>query len=305
MANFTLAEVLKTQNDPLIRAIYRKFVTTTPFLANCVFRNTVGTSVDQNRRATLPSQAFRTLNGTVTPTFSTTSRFNTPIAHAGTIFESDDFLKKVDAERIADELDQQITAMTMNVNRVCFKGDKTANNEFDGLQVLTGADGGANPERTGQVIPNGATGLSLSILDEALIKTKGTGKAIYVSEDILIKMQRASRDSSVAGNVNFTPETVGQSIMQYSGVPIYWVGEDVDGTDILGYTEGAGTDETSIYVVAHDNGAIFDQVGGIDRKAIEGDFSSKVSTAWDMCLSIRDLRSVQRISGILDASIVA
>jgi hypothetical protein len=305
MATFTIAEVLKTQNDPLIQAIYQKFVETTPFVANTQFRNSVGTSVDQNRRATLPAQAFRALNGTVTPSISTTSRFNTPIAHAGTIFESDDFLMKVDPSRIADELDQQITAMTMNINRVCFKGDKGSNNEFDGLQVLTGVDGGSNPERTGQVIANGATGLSLSKLDEALIKTKGTAKAIYVSEDILIKMQRASRDSAVAGNVNFTPETMGQSIMRYSGVPIYWVGEDVDGSDILGYTEGVGTDETSVYVVAHDNGPIIDQVGGLDRKEIDGDFSTKVSTAWDLALSIRDLRSVQRISGILDSAIIA
>lgn len=211
---------------------------------------------------------------------------------------------KVDPSRIADELDQQITAMTMNINRVCFKGDKGANNEFDGLQVLTGNPAGA-PERTGQEIANGGTGLSLQKLDEALIKCKGTNKAIYVAEDILIKMQRASRDSSVAGNVNFTPETMGQSIMRYSGVPIYWVGEDVDGSDILDYTEGAGADETSLYVVAHDNGTIIDQVGGLDRKEIDGDFSTKVSTAWDLALSIRDLRSVQRVSGIIDADIIA
>lgn len=304
---FPISEVLKTQNDPLVRAIYQSFIDNAPFIANTTFNNVQGTSVDRNRRASLPGQAFRPLNGSVTATNSTTKRFNTPIAHAGALFQTDDFLKKADPSRIADELEQQVRAMTMNINRVAFKGDKGANNEFDGLQVLTGADGGANPERTGQTIVNGAggglAGLSLAKLDEAIVKTKGSNKKIYMGEDLYIKMQKASRDSNVGGRLNYVPNTFGQMVLSYDGIAIELAGEDVDGSQILDFGEANTT--TSVYVVAHESGPIFDQVGGIDQKEIEAEFSVSISMAWDLSLSIRDLRSVQRLSDIGDLAITA
>lgn len=304
---FPISEVLSTQNDPLVRAIYQAFIDNAPFIRNTLFNNVQGTSVDRTRRASLPGQAFRALNGTVSATNSTTKRFNTPIAHAGALFQTDDFLKKADPSRIADELEQQVRAITMNVNRVSFKGDKTANNEFDGLQILTGVDGGSNPERTGQTIVNGdglgGNGLSLAKLDEAIVKCKGTGKRIYMGEDLYIKMQKASRDASVSGRLNYTTGTFGEMVLTYDGIPMEIAGEDVDGSQILDFGEANTT--TSVYVVAHDNGPIFDQVGDIDQKEIEDDFSVKISMAWDLALSIRDLRSVQRLKDIANADITA
>jgi hypothetical protein len=300
---FPLSEVLNTQNDPLIDAIYKAFDESAPLIVNSQFNVVQGTSVDRVRRATLPQQQFRALNGSVPASNSTTKKFNTPIAHAGALFQTDDFLQKADPSRIVDELEQQVRAMTMNINRVAFKGDKGVDNEFDGLQVLTGVDGGTNPERTGQTIDNGGVGLSLSKLDEAIIKCKGTGKRIYMGEDLYIKMQRASRDANVGGRVNYVPDSFGTMVLTYDGIPLEIAGEDIDGTQILDYSETAST--TSVYVVAHDNGVIFDMVGGLDQKVVQDDFSTKTTMAWDLAMSIRDLRSVQRLSNIIDANVIA
>ena len=301
---FPLSQFQERKNPDIIEAIYTKFLEITPFVANVLFEEVRSTSVDRKRRTAMPAQGFRALNGTVTPTNSTVVRFNTPIAHAATVFEIDDFLVKAGPEMVADELDQQVTAMVMNINKTCFKGDKTSNNEFDGLQVLTGDDT-SNPERTNQTIQNAVGGgaLSLAKLDEAIVKCKGTRKVIYMNEELYIRLQSATRDVDVSGNVQFTPGNVGEMIMRYATVPVVMAGEDVDMSQILPFTEANTT--TSIYVVAHDNGPMMPQVGGIGQKTIEGDFSKRYPTSWDLALYIRDTRSVQRLSAITDAAIVA
>jgi len=222
-----------------------------------------------NLEEALPGVAFRGLYETYTPTVGLINpQFEVTKAMGGLI-EVDRKLLREQGEAGANRhRTMQIKNMAIRYSIAFIKGNATAtaNREFDGLQSrLTGR----------QLIVQAANGaaLSLNTLDDAISRTMNP-TVIFCNRQMVNRFSQAMRDQSVAGNINFIPNTgpgalqgFGQQVLTYNGLPVIDYGEDETGENIIEFNEvqGSSSDATSVYVVSFEPG----MVEGIQSTDIE------------------------------------
>jgi len=295
VAIMTLAEAQKRYQNPLDSAIVKTFMDYSPLLSNAKVRDISGSALEFNREGSLPANGFRAVNGTVSANSQVVNKTTKALKIVSGLLTIDNFISATSPEVDGQELKAQVKSIALDTNKNLFKADGTGNS-FEGLQTQVGAS---------QIVSGGTSALSLKMLDELIIKTKGNNKALYMSEDLYIKMQSASRTNAIGGAVNYTPNSFGQMVLSYAGVPIFMAGEDSTGAEILGYTEGAGTNETSVYCVAHDSGYVLLQNGGLRSKQIDAEFSKSWAFDWYVTPTVYEVNGVWRLDGITNSAIVA
>jgi len=304
MAAPTLAEAQKRQQNPLLLAIIQTFIAEWPILRNAVVAPINGNALTFNREGTLPAPAFRAVNGTVADSSQVVASTTVSLKILASHLKLDQFLDATAPTMAAQELSAQIKAIALDGNKAVFKGSATSNPlECDGLQVQTTALGTV-------IANNGASGaLSLAKLRELVLKTKGTNKALYMNEGLFLRFQSAADDPTIT-NISRTTDQYGLTIPVFDGVPVYMAGEDSTGAQVLPFTEGTNTDESSIYCVAHGDGFRFltntnpagDTVDtlGVRTRQKPGSFGKEWEFEWYFAPTILEKKGVYRLSGVKD-----
>lgn len=301
----TLAEAQKRRQNPLELAIVKTFEENWPILRNSQIAAIDGNALTFNREGTLPAPAFRAVNGSVSATNQVVNQTTIPLKILANKLQIDQFLNATTPNMASQELRAQIKGIALDGNKAVFKGDSGTNAlECDGLQKQT--------TDLSTVIDNGTAALKLTNLRKLIVETKGTNKALYMSQDMYLHFWNASEDPTIS-NVSRTADQFGREQLFFGGVPVNMVGEDTDGNDILPFEEGAGTNETSIYCVAHDMGFRFlnntngtdiqDEFGIRVRPKSDGDFAKEWEFEWYFAPTIWEKNGVYRLSGITDGAI--
>lgn len=294
----TLAEYAKINPRTFDTMVRSKIGEATPLLERLRFITVEGSSYKFNKEATIGSVAYRALNGTISASDGTNTEVSLNLAHLSGLVAFDDFFNDALKD---DQLNKKIRAMAFQANETFFKGDTGVDAlSFDGLETLVDAS---------QEIETGVNGgaLSLGLLDEAITGTRGTDIAIFMNDTMFTKFQKAARTQSVAGNVIYAPNTMGQWVMTYNGIPLLKAGETGAGAQVLAFDETQGTENaaTSMYLVDFAEGIRGVQKRDMRVKNVETNFGQETSFNWDIALADHETKGITRIKGITNADIVA
>ena len=305
----TLLEAAKLETGDVVRqAIIEKYAGSSELLSVLPFLNISGNALKYNRESSLPGIGFRGVNEGYTASTGVLNPLTEALVIAGGDLDVDKFI--IDTmganQRSVHEL-MKVRALSLAWTKKFIKGDSESDpREFDGLQKrVTGS----------QLIAAGSTAngtaLSLAKLDEAIDQTLNPTHML-MSKAMKRKFAAAARNTSVSGNINWTVDQLGQSVMQYNDLPIITVDLDHEGAAILPFTEAAtsGTaTASSIYIMsAGDDGITGLQNGGIDVRDL-GELESspvfRTRVEWYNGIAIFNGRAVTRLWSIADAPITA
>lgn len=310
----TLLEAAKLVSGNVQRAgIIELFARNSDVLANLPFDDIPGGSLTYNQEGALPGVAFRGVNEAYTEGVGVINPVTEVLTIAGGDMDVDRSLIKTRGPGIrAVHEAMKVKALAQQWHLKFIKGDSSSSpKEFDGLQSrLTGTQLIANSSAE-----DGA-GLSYAKLDEA-IDAVDDATHLIMSKAMKRKFMAAQRAFSVSGYVTFEPDTLGQVITRYNGLPIL-VADHSDiasGYAALGFNEtpsggASGTPAaTSVYVVSMREGMLTGiQNGGIEVMDLGQQDSKPVMRTrieWLSGIALMHPRAAARLSSIKDADITA
>ena len=302
MANQTFSQyqTLIGGLDPLTTEIFSKIGQATPLLQVLdVFPMTEKASMTWLKETGLPVTETRALNGTITATVGDNAKVTKEFGRISSLVSLDDMFNNVER---ADQVEKQGRSVGLFINNLLWKGDVGVDSDgFDGIEKYT--------TENGKVIPQTAGALSIGSLDEAITEMDAqipnSRKAFYMNTKMFQRFQRAQRDG-LLGNLNFGPNEAGLFILTYNGIPLKQAGVQADGSQVLAFDEGVGTDECSIYLVDENPSSIRSVIHNPQAvKKIETDFGTNFPVNINMLLQQRETCATFRISDILDLPIVA
>lgn len=304
MPSLTLLEAAKAvTGNPLKKAVIKKFAEQSDLLRVLPFEDVAGPAKEIHREVTLPTTAFRALNGSWGASHGKTGKILEPTVIAGGTIEIDRQLeKRVPGSRASQEL-MKVKALAHDVGHKAVKGDaQSTNTEFDGLQVrCTGS----------QLIANGSTSggdvLALGKIDELLDKVPGANALVMsrAMRRILTTAIRAGIDSPIT----YDKDEFGRRISMYADLPILLT----DGPDMvyttLAFNEanpgGGSAVGQSIYAlrIALD-GFHGIQNGGMEVADLGQISATKLTTLvdWSMGLVAETDYCIGRLYGIKDGA---
>lgn len=273
--SLTLLEAAKVA-DPAEAVYIEEYAASSDILAVLPFKDVAGGALPYNREDTLPGVGFRGVNeaydestGIINPQVEVTKI-------AGGDLDVDRYIIDTQGEsvRSSHEL-MKVKALAHAWTRTFIKGDSRTNPRvFDGLQVrVTGT----------QLIDNatGGAALSLNKLDE-LIDQVNNPTHLVMNKTMRRRMTQASRNSGVAGFINWEPGAFGRQVAYYNDLPILVVDQDNEDVDIMPFTEASGDGNSllcsSIYCVS---------LGDMMLSGIQG------SAAGTFGISVRDLGELE------------
>ena len=223
MPSLTLLEAAKAASNPLQKGVIKKFAEQSELLRVLPFETIAGAAKEMHRETTLPTTAFRALNGSWSASQGNTGKYLEPTVIAGGTIEVDrQTEKRVPGSRASQEL-MKVKALAHDVGHKVIKGDaQSTNTEFDGLQVrCTGS----------QLVANGSTSggdvLALSKIDELLDKVPGANALVMsrAMRRILTTAIRAGIDSPIT----YEKDEFGRRVAMYADLPILLT----DGPDMV------------------------------------------------------------------------
>jgi hypothetical protein len=308
----TLVEASKIAmgKDQILRAtIMELYARGSELTAAIPFDDIAGASETFLREKTLPGVAFRKVNAGYIESTGETDRITEPLAIAGGDLDVDKFLVDtggVNQRSIQEQM--KIKALSLNIAKTVIKGDITTIPEsFDGLQARVLGD---------QRIDAGTTAsgdnLSLVKLDEAIDACEDPTHLI-MNKTMRRRMSAGARVSTVGGYITYELDAFGRRVTKYNDLPILLVDKDETNTDIMAFSElagtGVGTVCTSIYCCSFvDDGVVGLQNGVMDVRDL-GEIESKpvfrTRIEWYITLAMRRPRSASRLRGITNAAITA
>lgn len=271
----TLLEAAKTATPA--EAVYiEEYAASSDILAVMPFKDVPGGALPYNREDTLPGVGFRGVNegydestGIINPQVEITKI-------AGGDLDVDRYIIDTQGEsvRSSHEL-MKVKSLAYSWTKTFIKGDSRTNPRvFDGLQVrVTGT----------QLIDNAAAGAALSLnkLDE-LIDQVSSPTHLVMNKATRRRLSQASRNSGVAGFIQWQPGDFGRQVAYYNDLPILVVDQDSDDQDIMPFTEASADnsalDCASIYCVS---------IGEMMLTGIQG------SAAGTFGISVRDLGELE------------
>ena len=298
MAALTMAEALRSrqQPDPTTAGVIKTYMAEAPVLQLMRWKKGVGGKVSVVRWKTLPTSGWRALNAEFTDSAGETEKIEEDLYISGGRVIIDDAIIDREPQAVPEQEMMQVIAHARNWNTEFYKGSGAANN-ITGIQSrITGS----------QLIDNGTAALDLNNLNNAILNVRPADKAsmaIIMGTGMESILWEKANDNS---GVRYVPGDFGGKPATYNGIRIVNAGLQTDDSEILDFSEGAGTNETSIYVVS------FDPLKGVVgaqttlpkvKKTDENSSQESYKVQWDSNFQINTVRSAYRISGITNASI--
>lgn len=254
----TLVEILKNSTATQ-RLFIMDLLRASDLMGEVPFKTVDGLLVEGSRWQSLPSVAFRAINGSYTADQGSTEEANETLTVLGGQFAIDHILRNVKA-KYQDEFTKQskmlATAIAFKFADTFINGDQATDvNSFEGLKKRVSN----MPSR--MTVDLAASGVSLKVLASTTTEhafIDGVEKAIkyssathvFMNEDAWLNISAALRRS---GTMTTTKDMFDRRVKEWNGVKFIDVGLKADkSTEIITSTEdpGNGTlDGTSLYFV--------------------------------------------------------
>ena len=298
MASMTLAEYKLQTQDPLRAGVIQSFIDHAPILKDLAFSDIPGGAISFNREKTLPTSGFRAVGAEYTADGGEIETITEALKIVGGKIEIDRALKAMYGEsRQVSAVAMKLKSIARTINATFFKGDGSANS-FTGLQARIAS---------GQTVDNGAGGavLSLAKLDAAILACEGDNRRIYANDQMYLALSVAMRTVGLAGNLQIAQDAFGSPVMTYAGIPVVRAGKNVDGSEVLAFTET--NTSSSIYIVSLSP----EGVEGVQRGPLEvyvnrsGEAVTAVEPEWYVSYLINSPQSAIRLKNITAGTIVA
>lgn len=287
-------------NDPLKAGIIEQIAMSSNLLNALQFENISGSAIEYTREGVLPTVGARAVNEAYSEDAGQAEKRKVALKIVGGDLDVDKFIvQTMGADVRVTKVQQKIKALAGYIEKLLIKGDETSNSEeFDGLQAILGGTAG------NQVIDNGAAGLSLAKLDEAIDAVENPNM-ILLNKNLIRRLVTASRSTSVGGTVNYEVNNFGQRITTYNGIPLIPIDKDNTETAILPFTEASST--SSIYIVNASAGVYT----GIENQGIQvrdlGELDTKpvyrTRVEWYLNHAVWHKRGAARLMKITDAAV--
>ncbi len=295
----SIAEYKKGVNDPQLEGVIEIFQDNAPYLNYISYTKNAGETFTFTRETTLPASANRGYNTEYGSTNGVvTSYTETMKIGGGSVIIDRVITDLYGDDRLETEIDMKVKSIARMNSTLFFKGDATANAlEIDGLE---------NRIDAGHTIVQGDAALSLSNLRRAALKVKGDTQIIMMGEEMLLRLSDAKNDDVLAGQIVINQDEFGLPVTYFAGLRVVLAGEQANKDQILDFSEANLT--TSIYVLGFGPDGIF----GIEAPSglhLENPQKESVNNQFDVewvnSFVISNLDAAYRISGILDAPVVA
>lgn len=313
MRALTLLEAAKLAGAPaLTTQIIEIMAKTAPLLAEFPFKTVVGGANIFTREDTLPSTAFRAVNGSYTASEGQMERVVDEVKIAGGDLDVDVAIVKTRGQlvRAAHEA-MKAKKLAENIQLALLKGDPaTTPNEFAGLQALLTS---GQPLAGTQLIANGATSggdpLSIKKLHDLIDAVYGATHLI-MNRSMRTWLTMAASNTGVGGYITRTVNEFGQVVEKFRERKILVV-ETMDGQDsVLPFSEanpgGGSSVGTSIYAAnIGDGGWVGIQGGPLEVRDL-GELQTapvyRTRVEWLCAHSVEHKRGVGRLWGITNAA---
>ena len=302
----TLIEASKLVSGEVKRsAVIEMFAAASDLMRILPFENVVGGSLAYNVEGALPGVAFRGFNEAYAESVGVLNPQVEVLKIAGGDLDVDKaIIKTRGADVRASHEAMKAKAMALYITKKVIKGDSETNpREFDGLQKrVTGSQlfWGDGSSTKGP--------LSLAVLDEAIDSVDDPSHLI-MSKAMRRRLSAAARDTTVSGDLNWVRDEFGQQVAMYNDLPIATVDYDDEGKRILDFNEGAGNDETSIYVASFGENKLLGLQNDVMEVTDLGELDSKpvlrTRVEWLTGLAVMHGRAIARLKGITDAAVTA
>ena len=249
----TLLEAAKYGDDQLKRGVVETLIQESPILEMMPQTAISGNALKVQVENTLPAPAFRDVNEAYSRTHGTdTERYFGTAILGGEVF-IDNYIVRVRGNVTSVKARQYAKfakAMSRTYDKYFFDGTGTAK-DFKGINALI-------DEGLGQKVLNASGGgaLTLAKMDEAHdeLRSQSSADVILMNRTVRRKLTDLGRNSAgYCSLIDVGDDRFGRQIMQWNGIPVRIIGDDKDGSAILGYDEDPGdgaSDCTSIYYIA-------------------------------------------------------
>lgn len=240
----TLLEAAQCGNDTLKRGVVETLIQESPLMEMLPWVTIQGNAFKHRVEDTLPAPAFRDVNETYTRSFGTdTEHFWGTSILGGEVFV-DNVLLKVVANVISEKAKQYTKfakAMSRTFDASFFDGTGTAK-DFKGVNTLV-TEGFGQAYVVGGVGNNGAT-MALDDLDQVadLMRNQASGSAWLVNRFHRRKVTNLARSTYTGFSlIDIGTDVFGRKVTTYNDVPFRIIGDDINGTAILGFDETVGS----------------------------------------------------------------
>jgi hypothetical protein len=253
---WTLLEANKYSSDTLKRGVIETLTQESPILEMLPFTSIQGNAIEVTIEGTLPGVQFRDVNEGYTRDFGTDTKRMFGVSILGGEVFIDNYLLKVKADKVdakAKQWAKFAKAMSRQFDKSFFDGTGTAK-DFKGVNALI--DEGLGLEKSVGATASGVE-LTLDAVDDAfdLFRNQASAQVILANRKLRSKFTKLARSTYTGYSlIDVGTDSFGRKVTEYNGRPIRVIGDDADGTELLGFDEldGASTnsDTASIYLVA-------------------------------------------------------
>lgn len=306
----TLLEAAKNSKDTLKRGVIETLIQESPILEMLPFTPIQGNAIKATVEATLPDVAYRDVNEEYTRSSGTDTERYFGVAILGGEVYLDNFIVRVKGNVVntkANQYGKFAKSMSRTFDKSFFDGDGTAK-DFKGLNTLISE--GLGIKRAAAT--NGAA-LTLDMLDEIFddLRSQSMPDALLVNRFHRRKVTGLARSTySGVSLIDVGTDVFGRKVNEYNGVGMRIIGDDKDGTAILGFdeTEGTETQASSIYAIAFGADENVSGLAGLGGSMEVKDFGETEQAPGHLGrvefypgLAIWNPYSVVRLSGVTEA----
>lgn len=294
------AQAEKLSQNDLVRGVIEEVIDREDLLAVLPFVHTEGKAYVYNRENGVVEAEFLDPNDTINEGAATFTEVVSKVRILAHDVDLDKFLTSTTSDA-NDQLGIQLAAKAKGLARKFRKtlviGSNATNpKEFDGLEVLVGANG------TSQNIVVGANGaaLTMSMLDELLDAVPNGADVILMRPGTIRAYRALLRQAGGIGPVEIMMENFGRPMLTHNGVPI------LENEFIPVKAQGSATDTCSIYAVRLNE---TDGVHGLTAGPTAGMTVENIGTVqnkdairyrvkWYAGLALKSTKSAARLVGV-------
>jgi hypothetical protein len=249
---WTLLEANKYSSDTLKRGVIETLVQESPILEMLPFTSISGNAIKVKVEATLPDVQFRDVNEAYARSYGTDTERMFGVSILGGEVFIDNFLLKVKANQVdakALQYAKFAKSMSRTFDKQFFDGTGAAK-DFMGINALIDEGLGMKyGSATGET-------LTLDALDVAndLFRGQASPQVMLLNRTLRRKITSLGRNTAgYFSLIDVGTDVFGRQVQQWNGIPMRIIGDDKNGTAILGFDEDPGdatSDTASIYFIA-------------------------------------------------------
>ena len=253
--SLTLLEAAKSGSDLLHDGVVETLIQESPLLEMLPVVTIKGNAIKHRVEGSLPTPAYRQVNDTYSRSWGGDSEHFWGVTILGGEVFIDNFIINTmgnEWDEKARQYEKFAKAMSRTFDADFFDADGTGN-KFKGVNTLIdegfGQTIGAADDTT-----NGGT-MTLDDIDIAfdLLRDQSMPDAMLCNRTHRRKITQLARSSYTGISlIDVGTDVFGRKVNQYNGVGMRIIGDDINGTAILGYDETRGNNSTksSLYLVA-------------------------------------------------------